>query len=387
MKETKLAFLINSLNGGGAETLTIAMSRAFGKSPLIILEDIVDYETDDLPIIKLNEGVVDRSVGRYIQLPGLAKKLSTVANKDHLIVVSLFRAFLVAWLSKQVFNGGEFICWVHNDTTHYSGNKLVAWLYHRVFSSAKAIVVNSAKAKKDLVTHGLAQEARTEVIYNFFDPEAIRARAIQPLPQGIDLPDEPFFVVMGRLHRMKGHRFLFEVMASMSSSMPSLVVIGDGEENAALREFVHDHGLQGKVTFVGFQDNPYPIITRAEALISCSETEGFGNVLVEGIICGVPVISTDIDSGPREILAPDSPDLTKRTLVREMAKYGVLMPRSNAPDAKSVKSIWADTLYRATTDDSFLAPYRQLPDEAFAPFTQNYILGKWRNLLTLNNKV
>lgn len=380
MSGKKLAFVVNSLNGGGAETLTIKMSKAFGDAPVVILEDIVDYDTAELSVVKLSEGIPSRSLSRYLQLPGLARKLATVAGRDHLLVVSLFRAYLVAWIAKSFFGGGDFICWVHNDTTHYTRNVVVAWLYRRIFASATAVVVNSAKAKNDLEANGLTDGGKVHVIYNFFDPESIRAKASASLSDDVALLPTPFFVVMGRLHPTKEHAFLLNIFSSLPADSPDLVLIGSGDEEGSLREMVKLKSLEGRVHFMGFQSNPYPIIKRAEALISCSSTEGFGNVLVEAMICGVPVISTDIDSGPREILDPAGLDLAKRTKVPEMAKYGILMPHKNQGDPEPVRVMWRETLMDVMSDKSILEGYRELSDESFASFTQDHILKQWRNL-------
>ncbi len=67
-------------------------------------------------------------------------------------------------------------------------------------------------------------------------------------------------------------------------------------------------GLSDRVSVAGFQANPYPWIRGADLLILCSDHEGLPNVLVESLICGTPVVSTDCPSGPREILASDFPE-------------------------------------------------------------------------------
>ena len=75
-------------------------------------------------------------------------------------------------------------------------------------------------------------------------------------------------------------------------------------------------GLHDAVDFLGFQDNPLPYFRRASAFVLSSYAEGFGNVLVEAMGCGTPVIATNCEHGPAEIL--------------DDGRYGVLVEPRNA---------------------------------------------------------
>jgi len=80
-----------------------------------------------------------------------------------------------------------------------------------------------------------------------------------------------------------------------------LAILGSGELEAQLREQIAARALSGCVTLLGFQPNPWQFIARAQAFVLTSHYEGFGNVLIEAMACGVPVVAT-ASAGTRDII-------------------------------------------------------------------------------------
>lgn len=110
-------------------------------------------------------------------------------------------------------------------------------------------------------------------------------------------------VTAGRLAPVKDHRTLIEAFALLLRRRPArLLILGDGPLRAELTALIADRGLQEHILMPGFVTGIAPALVSADLFALTSTSEGFGNVLVEAMAAGVPVVSTDCPHGPREIL-------------------------------------------------------------------------------------
>jgi glycosyltransferase involved in cell wall biosynthesis len=166
-----------------------------------------------------------------------------------------------------------------------------------------AIVTTSAGVADDLVARfGVARD-RISVLHNPVDLTSIATAAAEPLDRAHDwLWSHPVIVAAGRLADAKNYPLLLDAFALVRARLSAkLFILGDGEREPALREQVDCLGLGGSVVFCGFQRNPWRYIARADILALSSRYEGFGNVLIEAMACGVPVVATS-SPGTREII-------------------------------------------------------------------------------------
>lgn len=123
----------------------------------------------------------------------------------------------------------------------------------------------------------------------------------------------PVVLSVGRLSPEKDFAGLIRAFAKVrTDAAPRLAIIGEGAERARLEGVIEKLDLKSRVRLLGQHDNPFAYMRRASVFVLNSKFEGFGNVLVEAMACGVPVISTDCPVGPREILAD--------------GRYGTLVP-------------------------------------------------------------
>jgi glycosyltransferase involved in cell wall biosynthesis len=138
-------------------------------------------------------------------------------------------------------------------------------------------------------------------IYNPFDFDLIRSKAGMPLNESLP---ENYFVVIAALAPRKRIDRLIKSIQRIDEDV-ELVVLGEGVEESNLKKLAGELGVADRVHFKGFCENPYAYLQNSKGLLLSSDSEGLPTVLIESLICGVPVVSTNCPTGPREILQGD----------------------------------------------------------------------------------
>ncbi|EGR0542543.1 glycosyltransferase [Vibrio cholerae] len=151
----------------------------------------------------------------------------------------------------------------------------------------------------------------TSTIYNPFDFSYIRLKSNEILPIGHTM-NKKYFLIVGSLCKRKRVDIAIKSFSRLNHGDEyKLLIIGDGEEKSNLKVLVDNLGVSENVFFLGNQENPYSYMKNAMATLLTSESEGLPRVLVESLIVGTPVISSDCPTGPRELLGSESKYLVK----------------------------------------------------------------------------
>ncbi|MEI6985419.1 MAG: glycosyltransferase family 4 protein [Rhodospirillaceae bacterium] len=179
-----------------------------------------------------------------------------------------------------------------------------------------------------------------------------------PLPTMMDAPTQPpttrplatrpCIIAAGRMTAQKGFDLLLEAFSRVAADHPtwSLIILGDGEQRAALTNRANAPDLAGRVLLPGVVDDPAAVMRGADLFMLPSRFEGFPNVLCEAMACGLPVIAADCDSGPRDIVTdgvdgllipPDDIDALAAALDRLLADAALREKLAAAAPALSVR--------------------------------------------------
>lgn len=163
------------------------------------------------------------------------------------------------------------------------------------------LITVSKGAEQNLLQAGIKPKT-VQTIYNPFNFNNIYQQAKAYTPN-----EQDYVIHVGRFDgAQKRHDILIQAYQK-SGIDEKLLLLGndDTPQGEKARQMVCELGLQKKVIFKGFNSNPYPYIKNAKALLLSSDFEGLPTVLIEALILGVPVVSTDCVAGPNEILIDD----------------------------------------------------------------------------------
>jgi glycosyltransferase involved in cell wall biosynthesis len=320
----KIAIFLTSLEGGGAERVMLNLARGFTERGLAVDLVLVQRRGEYIGQIPAGVRLVDLARRRLLSgVPALVAYLRR--ERPATLLSALEDTNAVAILAR--FLAGvdcRTVVTVHNHLSREARNArclkrrlaplLVRWLYPH----ADIVVAVSRGVAVDLLRLG-ARAERVAVIHNpVVAPEITELAADGTghpwLAQGETCP---VVLAVGRLNPQKDFGMLLRAMAEVRPARPArLIVLGQGEERAGLEAMASRLDIADAVDFPGFVENPFAYMAKASVLALSSAWEGFGNVLVEAMAVGTPVVSTDCESGPAEIL--------------ENGRYGRLVPVGDA---------------------------------------------------------
>lgn len=182
--------------------------------------------------------------------------------------------------------------------------RLLARGIRRALHRADGIVAASRGLADEWAEDAAVPRSRIAAIHNPVVGEDLASLAAAPLHHPWFREDGPPLILgAGRLAPQKDFETLLRAFALVRRRRPArLAILGDGELLPSLRGLADRLGIRREALFPGFARNPFAWMARAGVFALSSKWEGFGNVLVEALACGCPVVSTDCPSGPAEIL-------------------------------------------------------------------------------------
>ena len=300
-KKNKIALIGYRLGIGGAEKVMANLSIFFEKQGIevhnIIVLDVVSYSFSgklvNLGLLKNKHNGIFNKLHRVIFLKKYLNE-----NKFDFIIDFRFRInpiqelLIAKWLykSKTIFTVHSYL--IDNYMPNWSF--LTRFMYQDCY---KTVVITNKSKELIEFKHDLNN---IQTIYNPVNIEDIQSKSIAIIDVSFD-----YIIGIGQMEtNVKQFDKLIE--AYSNSILPNqnidLILLGDGERISILKSLVKQNNLEGKVHFLGHQENPYTYLKNAKFFVLSSLNEGLPNVILEALACGTPVVSYDCLSGPSEMI-------------------------------------------------------------------------------------
>jgi glycosyltransferase involved in cell wall biosynthesis len=299
----KVCFVLPSLAGGGAERAAVQILNALDPArwdrSMYLFRAEGPYLGELSSDVRLHTGNSTSRLARWREL----RRFIAATNPD--LVVAFLSYFTVLSAVRVAFTGAKVIFNQQTPMSAFLADADYPWrrpLRRRGFSAvtrlgyaaADLVVTSSRGVAQDLSEEFGVDPSRVRVVPNPVDVEAVQALAAEPLdPAHQERWRRPVIVAAGRLADAKNYPLLIEALALVRAHVPAtLFVLGQGERADDLRRLAAERGVGDVIVWCGFQSNPWKFMARADAFALTSRYEGFGNVLVEAMACGVPAVAT-----------------------------------------------------------------------------------------------
>lgn len=298
----RIAVCLPSMGGGGAERVALEIIDELLTAGHPVDLVLVQVAGELIPLVPAAVRIVDLKARRMRDaLLPLLRYLRR--ERPHAMQVSMWPLTTVAIAARLLSRAPTRI--VTSDHISFASAGaglrlavgLTAGLLYR-FADHRVVV--SEAALRELADLTEMDPRRFEVIYNPLSvPDPIRPTAAAEAAWG---GPGLRILTVGSLKRAKNQALLLRAFARLDRKDARLMILGDGPLRGELQALAADLGVAGRLVMPGFALDPWPYYASADLFVLSSDWEGLPMVLIEALAAGLPIVSTDCPSGPREML-------------------------------------------------------------------------------------
>lgn len=379
-----IAILIPSLVGGGAERVAEIVGGYYsdkGHKVYYFLGNTRSRKRYDVKGIIVNTGIVNAS-GRIIDsLVSLAQSACIMRRYKKKYRINVAFSFMeefnyinvLSRRSESVICSECAITSLRTDMTGLLYNKYMIW---GLYNLADCIIVISSYSAKEL----------SEVYH-------VKKKKMVKIPNPVILDKAAYtekewsygghtVICVGRYVEVKQQDIAIKAFSRVAERIEDakLIICGEGSQKSHLEKLIKALNLQDKVYLLGFQSDITYYYEHAKVFLLTSDNEAFGNVVVEAMAAGLPVVSLNAPGGPPEILGCKKEKVNEA----EYARYGIVTPhlRSNkgfkvTGQEKELGNVVAELLI----DEKLWNHYSAMSKKRAQHYSHEKIMKKWDKLI------
>ncbi|MCR2823818.1 glycosyltransferase [Lederbergia panacisoli] len=340
MAKKKIGLLVPDLQSGGAERVISIISNLLSNEYEVYFflfdSNKISYKYSGT-LIDLNSkakgNILIKILNRIIRIV----KLSYYKRKLKLdTVISFLHAANVVNADSNGRAKKVLSCRGYRDFVKNSNR------YYKLLKKSDLMLVQTQRMKNEFLKKFEINEDKIQVLENPYESDTIKKLSLQAIEDDVQkfIDKHRTICSVGTFKKDKGFWHLVQAFCKLKKTLPDagLIIIGHrGEMEEQIKQMVTESSYSEDVLFLGYQENPFKYISKCDLYVSSSLHEGFPNSLVEAMLCGAPVLSTDCKVGPAEILGKEN--IEQEIWEINFEKYGVLVPALEEEVSYSINRI------------------------------------------------
>ena len=304
----KIFFILPSLAGGGAERVLLTLANGFSKKSnnvyLLLIDNQGVYKDEVLENIQIINLESNRVLSSFFSIRQWIIEIEPDIIFSSIAHLNLLLLFIKKTIKK---SKSKFI--IRESNTLSKVNKksikiaIIKTLVKKFYPVSDLIIVPSKGVAKDLINNFNIKN-KIEFMNNPIDYNWLKSQSKKPLEDPFLLQSSKNFIVgVGSLTKQKDFSTLIKAFLAVKKKKDfKLIILGEGPERSSLEQLIIRLGLENDVSMPGFVKNPFNYLKASSLFVLSSLFEGSPNVLIQALLLNIPCVSTNCQSGPREIL-------------------------------------------------------------------------------------
>ena len=301
MSLSKIVIFFPSIESGGADKNLFLISNFLSKhKDVSVVTSSIKYKNKfkNIKFISPNSNFFE-NFGRGIKtIISIIYLIKTILFKKKILIFS-FQSNLSSILVCKILCK-KIITRSNSFPSNWTKKKFKKIIFKKIYQLSDHCIVNSLETKKKFFKY---YKIKSTCIYNPLNSNDIKVLSKKKVPN-IFSKNLLKIINVGRLSEEKDHFTFIKALALIKDKIKfEAIIMGKGILKSKIKSYINNYGLKNRVKLIGNRKNPYPYIKQSNFVILTSKHEGLPNILLEAIILKKFVLSSDCDSGPREILS------------------------------------------------------------------------------------